>query len=148
MHYSLDDGKTWMQSQLQGIDGDPFSIAVHPTDSKTIALATEKGLFLSADSGQTFTRIATDAPISAVSFEPDGKALLFGYKTLSSYDLATKQSSTLTTPAISGDDALLYIAINPISNEIAFATFSKNIYLSKDNRQSWAQIAQQGIGKN
>src|SRR5258706_9952671 len=77
LHYSLDDGKTWTQSQLQGIEGDPFALAVHPTDSKAVAIATEKGVFLSTDSGQTFTRIGTDAPITAVTFEPNGKALLY-----------------------------------------------------------------------
>lgn len=53
LHYSLDDGKTWNQSALQGIAARPIQIAVHPTEVNTLAIATEAGLFISSDFGST-----------------------------------------------------------------------------------------------
>lgn len=147
LHYTLDDGQTWEQSRVQGISGAPIQIAVHPTESNVVALATEGGLFLSNDYGSTFTQVSQDAPISAASFDPDGSRLFFGYQSLSVYNLENDQITALQTPTITGNDAVGYIAINPVLDELAFATFNKDIYLSADNGQLWESIAQQGVGE-
>ncbi|MAS35417.1 MAG: glycosyl hydrolase [Anaerolineaceae bacterium] len=146
LHYTLDDSQTWEQSQASGISGSPIQLAAHPTESGVVAVAAEGGLFLSNDYGDTFTRVGDDAPVTAVTFDPGGERLLFGYQGLFSYDLAGGQIDTFQIPAVTGDDAVGYIAVNPVSDQIAFATFSKDIYLSEDEGQSWAAIAEQGVG--
>ncbi len=147
MYYSLDDGKTWQQSAMQGVTAQPIQIAVHPTEANIVALATEDGLLISSDHGDTFERIGEAGPVTAASFSPSGERLLFGYNTLYVYDLASKQIYALQTPGISADDAIGYIAVNPVrSDEIAFATFGRDIYLSQDGGQSWQQITQSGTG--
>ncbi len=146
MHYTLDEGQTWQQSQTSGISGSPIQLAVHPTESGTVAVAAEGGLFLSNDYGDSFMRIGEAAPVTAVTFDPSGGRLLFGYQSLSAYDLSTEQTASFQTPSVTGDDAVGYIAVNPVSDQIAFATFSKDIYLSQNNGQSWEAIAEQGLG--
>lgn len=148
LYYTLDDGLTWEQSGAQGISGRPFQLAVHPTESNVVALAAEGGLFLSNDYGDTFTLASQDAPITSASFDPDGSRLFFGYQSLSVYNLDTGGIETLPTPTIASNDAVGFIAANPVSDEIAFATYNKDIYFSVDNGQSWEQIAQQGVGES
>ena len=146
-HYSLDDGETWEPMAAQGIVGNPIQIAVHPIEAQTVALAAEGGLFLSTDYGNTFAQISQAAPVTSVAFDPRGQRLLFGYQPLNSYDLESEQISTLNTPTITGEDAINYIAVNPLSEQIAIATFFLDIYFSSDNGKTWDQIAQQGVGR-
>jgi len=145
LHYTLDEGQTWQQSQASGISGGPIQLAVHPTEPGMVAVAAEGGLFLSNDYGDTFTRVGDAAPMTAVTFDLNGERLLFGYQGLFSYDLASGQINTFQVPAVTGDDAIGNIAINPVSEQIAFATFARDIYLSEDKGQSWEAIAEQGL---
>lgn len=148
LHYTLDEGQSWSQSVARGISGNPLQLAVHPTEANTVALATEGGLFLSNDYGDNFVQIGSLVPASSVSFDPNGERLIFGYQTLFSYNLSNAQILPLETPPIGNQDALGYVAINPVSDQIAIATFNKDIYLSLDGGQSWEVIAEGGIGKN
>jgi hypothetical protein len=148
MHYSLDNGKTWQQSAMQGVTAQLIQLAVHPTEANIVALATEEGLFISANHGDTFERIGSAGPVTAVSFSPDGAGLFFGYNTLYRYEQASKALHAVQTPGISADDAIGYIAVNPAQpDEIAFATLRGDMYLSPDSGQSWQQIAQDGTGR-
>lgn len=147
MHASLDDGQTWQPCAAQGLTARPFQIAVHPTEANQVAVATEAGLYLSTDYGDSFTRIGSTAPVTAVAFHPNGQSLLFGANQLSTYDLASEQVTAVPTPAVAADDAVGYIAVNPVQEgEIALATFNRDIYLSSDGGQTWQQIAKQGKG--
>ena len=147
LHYSLDDGKTWQKSAAHGLISQPVQIAVHPTQANVVAAATEGGLLLSADHGDTFERIGPAQPVTAASFSTQGDTLFFGATTLSRYDLATKQITPLQTPAVPPQDAVSYIAVNPVrAEELAIATVGLNIYLSSDGSKSWQQIARDGKG--
>lgn len=148
LYYTIDDGQVWEQSQAQGLGGSPSQLAVHPTLSETVAIATDTGLYLSGDHGNTFTRIGNAAPVSAVSFNPLGNILFWGYQNLSTYDMVTGETETLTPLSLPSNDAISHIAINPATSEVAIATFLKDIYLSQNNHQSWQQIAMQGIGQS
>lgn len=145
LFYSLDDGQTWEQSSGQGIDSNIFQIAVHATESDTVAIATETGLHLSNDYGNAFALNGAASPVSAVVFHPEAESLFFGYEGLYHYDLATDTLDTLTAPTLADGDTISYLAVNPRSGEIAIATFNKDIYLSQNNRQTWEQIAVRGF---
>jgi hypothetical protein len=148
LHYSLDDGQTWQQAAATGITARPFQIAVHPTEANIVALATEAGLFLSDDYGDSFVAISDAAPVTAATFSPDGGTLFFGMNKVFAYDLGAEQIEELPTPTIAGDDAIGYIAINPRQEgEIALATFNRDIYLSDDGGENWVQIAEDGKGR-
>jgi WD40 repeat protein len=147
VHSSLDDGKTWKQAAMQGLTGNLINIAVHPIDPNVVAVATEAGLFLSSDRGGTFNQIAQGSPVSAVAFSPKGDQLLFGLNQVLVYDINGKQVQALQTPAVGEKDAIGYIAVNPASpNQIAFATFARDVHVSRDSGKSWQQIADDGKG--
>lgn len=148
MHYSLDDGVTWQPCRAERMPGEVLQIAVHPINANVVAVATPNGVFLSQNYGATFEAIGQNVPVAAVAFDPSGESLFFGYQTLQRYHLANEQVETLVTPAFAAEDGISYIALNPVSDEIVFATFSKDIYLSQDTGQTWKQIAQQGVGRN
>ena len=147
LHYSLDDGKTWNESPMQGITAEPIQIAVHPTKADTVVIASEMGLFFSSDYGNTFEKVGDLAPVTAAAFSPQGDKLFIGYQTLYTYILSSGQVEILETPEISSQDAIAFIGINPKnSDDFAFATFERQIYLSKNGGKSWSQIAKTGKG--
>ncbi|MDP9313412.1 MAG: glycosyl hydrolase [Chloroflexota bacterium] len=147
LHYSLDDGKTWQQSAMQGIEAQPMQIAVHPTEANIVALATEGGLYLSTDHGNRFERVGPATPVTRATFHPSGDQVVFGTTSLSSYNLDNQQFESLSSPTLPQKDAISNIAVNPVdTGELAVATFGRNIYLTEDNGQSWQQIAQDGTG--
>ena len=148
IHYSLDDGQTWQQSALAGLTAQPIQIAVHPTEANVLALATEQGLFLSDDYGNSLAQVGEAETVTVVAFHPDGKQLLFGYQQLASYDLASKQISALSAPTLGADDGISYLAVNPTNtDELALATFAKDMYWSSDSGKTWTQIAAAGKTK-
>ncbi|MCC6611867.1 MAG: hypothetical protein IT320_00235 [Anaerolineae bacterium] len=96
--------------------------------------------------GDTFTSACDIAPVSAAAFDPDGGRLLFGYQRLYADDLASGQTTLLQSPALAGEDVLSYIALNPQSEQIALATFDRDIYFSQDDGRTWEQIVEEGSG--
>jgi len=147
LHYSLDDGKTWQPSALQGVTASPYQIAVHPTEAGVVALATEGGLFLSSDFGNTFS-LVSPGTMTAAAFTPDGKSLLFGALGLSAYNLESGQTETLPAPALTGNNAITHLAVNPARPaEMALATAEIDVFLSPDGGETWQQIATKGTGQ-
>lgn len=147
LYYSLDDGETWNPAIMQGITDRPANLAVHPTEANQVALATEGGLFLSTDYGDSFIRIGNSASVTAVTFHPNGQTLLFGANQLSTYELSSEQITAVPSPTITVGDTVGYIAVNPVQeSEIALATFSKDIYLSPNDGQTWEKIVEDGKG--
>jgi hypothetical protein len=148
LYYTLDDGQNWHQAAMRAVPGQPLQIAVHPMNAATVALASEQGLFLSTDSGGSFVSIGPSGPVSAVAFSPDGNRLFFGLNTLSVYEIASKQSTVLSTLPLAANDAIGFIAVNPKrAGELAAATFGRNIYRSRDGGRTWEQIAKDGLGR-
>lgn len=150
LFYSKDDGKTWTQSGMQGIAGDPAAIAVHPTNDAVVAIGTEQGLFVSKDSGQNFEKLS-DAQVTSLFFNEKGSLFVGSYRapaaSLSQIDINTKQTVEVKIPGLT-EDAVAYFAQNPKNpNEFAFATFKSNVFLSNDSGENWTQIADQGKGK-
>jgi hypothetical protein len=148
MHYSLDEGATWKQSALHGVNAAPFAVAVHPTKAEVVALATEQGVLLSSDYGATFARVGEAKPATAIAFSPNG-TLLFGSTELWSYDETTKQIASLAAPPLVEGELVTAIAANPVQpQDLALGTTQLNIYRSQNNGQEWAQLAGKGIGIN
>lgn len=146
MYYTLDDGQTWNKSRAEGLGTSPIQVAAHPTEDAEVAVATQRGVYFSSDYGNTFTLMSNSEPISAITFDPDGSRMLYGYQRLYTKNLVDGVISTLNPPPFSENDAILYLAVNPIDNDIALATTNLDIFYSEDDGQTWRQIVRQGVG--
>lgn len=148
LHYSLDGGLSWEQSDASGLLAAPLQITVHPTENSTIAAATQGGAFISHDFGDTFTRIGEGSTITAAAFDPRGHRLLFGFDTLFSYSLDDGQITALPeSPSVDTDQVILYIAINPVTEEIAVTTSDRDIFFSPDDGETWTLIGENGASR-
>lgn len=148
LYYSLNDGATWQHASAQGMGPEPSALAVHPTDSKTVAVATSSGLFLSSDAGEHFQPVLQNVQVLSVSFSLDGKSLWFGsfnkVPLLSTLDLKSHEISALGLPPLN-QDAVAYLAQSPTNaQEWAIATLKRDVYLSQDEGKTWNAIAQAG----
>lgn len=148
LYYSLNDGAIWQHALAQGMGPEPSALAVHPVDSKTVAVATGSGLFLSSDAGEHFQPVLQNVQVLSVSFSIDGKSLWFGsfnkVPLLSTLNLKTHEISALGLPPLN-QDAVAYLAQNPVNaREWAMATIKRDVYLSQDEGKTWKAIAQAG----
>ena len=151
LHYTLNNGFQWQRAAAAGLAGEPRALAVHPSDAKTLAIATATGIYISRDSGASFKSLVQGEQGLSVFFDLDGKHLW-----LSAYGsgprLARLEVSGGTTGAVPlpplTDDAVSYIAQNPVNpKEYAIATFERSVYVSKDAGKTWNQIAHRGNAK-
>jgi photosystem II stability/assembly factor-like uncharacterized protein len=148
LHYTLDDGFAWRPAEAKGLAGDVIGLAVHPSDPKTVAAATQSGIFLSKDAGATFEPVMTGVQGLAVFFDLDGKRLwaatFHGQPALTQVDLATRGKKPVTLPPLTRD-AVAYIAQNPKRrDEYAIAPFERSVTLTRDGGKTWTQIADRG----
>lgn len=147
LHYTLDEGQSWQQAALQGLNSAPLALAVHPTEPGTIALGSEAGLLLSEDFGARFRLIGPPGPVTAVAFDHTGERLFFGYQQLGSVVLASGEVEAMPPLALGAEDAIAYIAPHPTApGQLALATMGRDI-LVLDGQGAWRQIARAGVGQ-
>ncbi len=149
LYSTVNDGFMWRRAAAKGLEGAAGSLGAHPSDTKTIAVGTQSGLFLSGDAGENFRRLASGR-VLAVSFAADGKSLWFSAASapmLARIDLASGARSEIATPPL-GQDAIAYIAHDPRDGKRhALASFERNVFLTTDGGKSWQQIAERGEPK-
>jgi photosystem II stability/assembly factor-like uncharacterized protein len=149
LYTTTTDGKQWQRANAAGASGQVRALAVHPTQGQVVALGTTNGLFLSQDAGEQFKPLLRGTQVLALFFAFDGEHLWVssfdGSPALSRLAWQTGQVEPLTLPALESQDAVAYIAQNPVNtHEWALATFKRDVYLSLDNGSTWKQIAKQG----
>jgi photosystem II stability/assembly factor-like uncharacterized protein len=150
LHYTLNDGFAWKAVSAKGLEGNPYGLAVHPDDPKSVAIASPNGVFESSDAGESFAKIGPTQG-TAVFFDLDGKHLWYGsYDTearLARVRLKGGPATQFKLPPLT-KDAVSFIAQNPARrDEYAIATFNRNVYLSKDAGRRWTAIAERGEAK-
>lgn len=151
LYYSTDDTETWTKSEMAGLRGPIFSIAVHPTNEAIVALGTSEGVFLSNDFGQTFDSVS-DSSTTAVTFSAAGHLVagsVSGEVTLTKFDSETNEPQIVSVPELNEENTIGYIAVNPQDeNQITFTTVEKDMYMTRDSGENWSQIAEKGTGIN
>src|SRR5690606_16752609 len=78
LHYTVNGGFAWQAARAAGLESAPHAIAVHPDNAAIVAVATQSGVFLSHDSGNSFTPAARAGQGLSVLFGLDGKHLWYG----------------------------------------------------------------------
>ncbi len=149
IYFTLNDGSAWTRARAEGLQGEPTGIAVHPEDPAIVAVGTKKGLYLSADSGDSFRALAS-GPVYSVFFDLDGRHLWYGgyakAPTLTRLEWRAGDGHSVPLPPLDRD-AVAYIAQNPGNrDEYAIATFKRSVFLSLDGGKSWMEIAHEGKG--
>lgn len=148
LYFSQDDAATWVRSQMNGISGEPIALATHPTDEKVVVVGTELGLFISRDAGVNFERLLPDVgTVSAVTFGAGGDLFVAAANAPAIYQLLQNGNigKEITAPPIGQDDVVAYIAQNPADfSVISIATMQRDIFVSRDNGETWKKIADKG----
>jgi hypothetical protein len=149
LFYTMDETKTWNQGKMEGLNGQPISLAVHLTEKSTVAVGTQDGVYLSKDFGESFENIINNVQATALSFDNQGNLLIGGLGNevvLLHFNIESKEKIQMNIPSLT-EDAISYIAKNPTDKEsIVFTTFKKDIYLTNNNGQTWSEIADEGKG--
>jgi hypothetical protein len=151
LHSTRNDGFLWKPARAAGLEGAPRALAVHPDDPSSVAVATDKGVYLSRDSGERFSPVVSGADGLALFFELDGKHLWYGAfdgrPILARVALEGSATDRVALPPLT-KDAVAYIAQNPLRrDELAIATFRRSVFLSADRGRTWRQIAAEGKGR-
>lgn len=149
IYYTLDQGFRWRRAAAEGLTGRITAIAVHPSDAKRVAVATDRGAYLSKDTGANFEPVVTGEQTLSVFFDLDGEHLwVGGYRdgaTLKRIALKSGKAADRPLPPLTRD-AVAYIAQNPKQrSQYAIATFERDVYLSEDAGRSWKAIARRGM---
>lgn len=148
LHSTRNDGLLWKPARAAGLEGAPRALAVHPDDPSTVAVATDKGVSLSRDSGERFSAVVSGVDGLALFFELEGKHLWYGAfdgrPMLARVALEGGAADRVALPPLT-QDAVAYIAQNPQRrDELAIATFRRSVFLSADRGRTWRQIAVEG----
>lgn len=149
IYVTQSDGMTWSRVAANGLKSKINSLAVHPDDAKILAAGAGDGLYLSRDEGNRFEQRVGGKQVLAQWFDLDGKRLWFssyaGGPALSRIDLTGDAKANTVQIPVAADDAIAYIAQNPIQHdELAIATFKRSVYVSHDQGATWTQIAKEG----
>ena len=148
LHHTLNDGFTWKKASADGLAGDVRSIAVHPDNPSMLAIATTQGLHVSSDHGDRFSKV-TNGETFAPFFDLDGKHIWHagfsaGKHVLVRMPTGGGQRLQIALPRLQ-EDAVGFLAQNPVArDEYAIATFQRDVYVSKDQGQTWKRIARRG----
>lgn len=152
-YYSDDLGQSWTALKMGGFEAEMMSnIAAHPDEPETIAIGTDKGLYLSKDAGQTFS-LATKGKM--ITYALLGKQhayvaeLVDDQVQLNQLNLTSKEEKSLNIPKLKNVNAIHYIAVHPTNDkEISIATLQNDVYQSTDGGATWTQILAAGAISN
>lgn len=147
LYLTRDEGKTWRRAAVRGLEGTIRGLAAHPQQPGTVAAATDRGLHLSRDAGESFRRVDGGQAATAVAFDLGGRHVLYARATereLVSAALDSRARRVIRLPRF-GLDYVTHIAQNPADpGVLAIATDRRHVYVTNDAGRTWRQIARDG----
>ncbi len=149
VYFTRTDGQTWQRAQARSLQGNLNALAAHPKDPTMVAAATDAGLYLSRDAGTSFQPLVGNQRVLTATFDHNGTELWFSSiekkPMLSTIGLAAGSKARPFAPPPMPEDAVSYIAQNPVRHEeVAIASFKRNVFVSRDGGRNWKQIAKEG----
>jgi hypothetical protein len=151
-YYSTNETKTWHKSKLEGISGQPTTLAAHPTAKGVITIGTDSGVYVSKDYGNKFDAVIPNVNVTAISFSHDNALLvgvMKGKTALLKFDLLDKKQTAFKLPPLEENDMIAYVKQNPQNKkEYVFATFEKDVFITKDDGANWSKRVDKGVTNN
>ncbi|MEH7343809.1 hypothetical protein V7122_08020 [Bacillus sp. JJ1532] len=146
---SENEGKTWEQVQLNGLDADTLGmIAAHPTNNSLMAMSTKSGIFYSKDQGKNMIKVTDPIMSTALAFSEDNlyyssvenNKVLF-YK----MNIHTLEAEQIIIPFLSYDNPITFISVNhKDQNTLSFSTYLNDVYETFDGGQNWKLVLKNG----
>lgn len=144
IYATQDEGRSWRRAAARNLEGQIHGLAAHPRIAAIVAAATERGLYLSNDGGESFRRLDGRQPATAVAFNADGTRVRYALALageLMESGLDGRQRHAVRLPRLE-HDYVTCLAQNPQdAPAVAFATRRRDVYLSVDGGASWRRIA-------
>ncbi|MGA7616035.1 MAG: hypothetical protein WBX15_12735 [Thermoanaerobaculia bacterium] len=141
LYRSDDRGTTWtaIDQSVASSAGLPAGIAADPSNADRVLAATSGGLYLSADAGETWTRLA-DRPMFDVGIHPQWKnVVVAGAKDGLLY--SSDGGATLTDSTGVVASTITSISADPADpDRIRAATIQGDVYGSNDGGISWTRL--------
>lgn len=149
LSFSDDGGKTWIQRRLNGIRGSINAVAAHPRNTAAFAVATTRGLFLTANGGRSFQTILGGQNVSCVAYGFGAKVSLLagtiGQQTgLYSIIPSAGKAINLDMGSVESDRLVLIVASPVHDQESVVLTNGGDAYSTTNGGQNWVVMAQKG----
>jgi len=148
LHYSLDEGTTWNQAEMNGFNSEFISnLAAHPSKENLIVIGSKEGFFISDDYGENFEQL-NDAEMILYATLTENGGYYASYENettaLKSFTYDNNQENSIQLPR-EGMNPIAFISVNPEDEkEIVIATHNNDIYSTKDEGLHWDELAVNG----
>jgi hypothetical protein len=115
-----------------------------------VAIGTDQGLYLSNNYGESFELFLDKSYVSTAVFSSSDEIIVGinnNEKELVKLDLTNNETTNYELPK-NVDGNISFITINyEDKDEIAFATYQMNIYVSKNNGENWDLVVKTGAAQ-
>ena len=152
---SEDGGSTWTKLFNHTAYNKIYAVKTHPTDGKTVYMATDAGLYYSTNRGQNFSKLG-DLPstgdVMSVEINPRNPAIIFATVKDDGVYRSTNGGTNFTEVR---DDYVYYVFMNPGFPDLLYmvpaARTGYNLEVSRDGGDTWTESGyfeeQPGLGR-
>lgn len=144
LYATHDEGSTWRRAAARGFSGHIHGLAAHPTERDTLAVASNRGLYVSRDGGESFRLVDRRQIVTALAFDAGGARVRVARalsNEIADMTLDGTHQRVLRLPPMPGD-YVTALALSPTRRDtLAFATRRGEIRVSADGGRTWRQIA-------
>jgi len=145
IYKTIDAGRSWtLLTPMRGIG--VWSIALWPKDPKIIAAGTSKGVYLSKDSGVSWSHISSEndtelKPVVSLAFHPTDSGILYAGTTHLPWRTSDGGASWQSIHSGMIDDSDVFsIQVDPLKPTRVFASACSGVYGSSNGAELWAKL--------
>ena len=153
---SIDCGKTWKQSQMNGLKTEPFNLVVDPVNADRVFAVTSAGLYQSTDHpggvrlrvrGETWSLLSNTqtAPIVGLAVQREAdKTVMYGFradKSKPGIERSVDGGQTWQKWGTGTKGIIMYLAIAPSNPKMFYAVNRENtVFGSQDGGKTWKEL--------